>query len=200
MVIWFIGKSAAGKTYIGKKLYDALSVNYANIVFLDGDQLRNAISKDLSHSKKDRYISEERRSRLSKILSDQGIHVIMCGISNVPQIRDWNKKNIMDYIETQKTEGNFFVTAINKFRKNNNNTDGILELIVLSYLIYYPIVVYDNYNNVKYIFSNGLVKVNDKTIKKYLDKSDQNKTIYLKFDYEGTNTIPRKIYSIYYKV
>ena len=109
-------------------------------------------------------------------------------------------KDIMDYIETQKTEGNFFVTAINKFRKNNNNTDGILELIVLSYLIYYPIVVYDNYNNVKYIFSNGLVKINDKTIKKYLDKSDQNKTIYLKFDYEGINTIPRKIYSIYYKV
>ena len=47
MVIWFIGKSAAGKTYIGRKLYDALSVNYANIVFLDGDQLRNAISKSL---------------------------------------------------------------------------------------------------------------------------------------------------------
>ena len=99
MVIWFIGKSAAGKTYIGRKLYDALSVNYANIVFLDGDQLRNAISKDLGHSKKDRYISEERRSKLSKILSDQDIHVIMSGISNEPEIREWNKKNIKDYLE-----------------------------------------------------------------------------------------------------
>ena len=94
MVIWFIGKSAAGKTYIGRKLYDALSVNYANIVFLDGDQLRNAISKDLGHSKKDRYISEERRSRLSKLISDQGVHVIVSGISNEPAIREWNKKSI----------------------------------------------------------------------------------------------------------
>ncbi len=99
MVIWFIGKSASGKTFLGKKLYNALRINYANIVFLDGDLLRNAISKDLGHSKEDRYISEDRRSKLSKILSDQGIHVIMSGISNEPEIREWNKKNIKDYLE-----------------------------------------------------------------------------------------------------
>ena len=99
MVIWFIGKSASGKTFLGEKLYNVLRVNYPNIVYLDGDLLRNAISKDLGHSKKDRYISEERRSRLSKILSDQGIHVIMSGISNEPEIREWNKKNIKGYLE-----------------------------------------------------------------------------------------------------
>ena len=99
MVIWFIGKSASGKTFLGEKLYHSLRINYPNIVFLDGDLLRNAISKDLSHSKEDRYISEERRSKLTKILSDQGIHVIMCGISNEPEIREWNLKNITDYLE-----------------------------------------------------------------------------------------------------
>ena len=99
MVIWFLGKSASGKTFFGEKLYNALRVNYSNIVFLDGDLLRNAISKDLGHSKEDRYISEERRSKLSKILSDQGIHVIMSGISNEPEIREWNMKNITDYLE-----------------------------------------------------------------------------------------------------
>ncbi len=88
-----------GKTFFGEKLYNALRINYANIVFLDGDLLRNAISKDLGHSKEDRYISEDRRSKLSKILSDQGIHVIMSGISNEPEIREWNKKNIKDYLE-----------------------------------------------------------------------------------------------------
>ena len=58
MVIWFLGKSASGKTFFGEKLYNALRVNYPNIVFLDGDLLRNAISKDLGHSKEDRYISK----------------------------------------------------------------------------------------------------------------------------------------------
>ena len=107
MVIWFMGKSASGKTFLGEKLYNTLRVNYPNIVFLDGDILRNAISKDLGHSKKDRYISEERRSRLSKILSDQGIHVIMSGLSNEPEIREWNKKNIKDYLEIYlKTDKN----------------------------------------------------------------------------------------------
>jgi len=107
MVIWFLGKSASGKTFLGEKLYNALRINYPNIIFLDGDLLRNAISKDLGHSKEDRYISEERRSKLSKILSDQGIHVIMSGISNEPEIREWNKKNIKDYFEIYlKTDKN----------------------------------------------------------------------------------------------
>ena len=107
MVIWFIGKSASGKTLFGQKLYNAIKVNFQNIVFLDGDLLRSAISKDLGHSKEDRYISEERRSKLSKILSDQGIHVIMSGISNEPEIREWNKKNIKDYLEIYlKTDKN----------------------------------------------------------------------------------------------
>jgi len=107
MVIWFLGKSASGKTFLGEKLCNALRINYPNIIFLDGDLLRNAISKDLGHSKEDRYISEERRSKLSKILSDQGIHVIMSGISNEPEIREWNKKNIKDYLEIYlKTDKN----------------------------------------------------------------------------------------------
>ena len=73
MVIWFIGKSASGKTFLGEKLYNELRVNCTNIVFLDGDLLRNAISKDLGYSKEARYISEERRSRLSKLISDHGV-------------------------------------------------------------------------------------------------------------------------------
>ena len=99
MVIWFIGKSASGKTFIGEKLYVKIKSNYSNIVFLDGDKLRSAISEDLSHTEEDRYISEKRRSRLCKLLSDQGIHVICSGISNSPKIRKWNKKHIKGYLE-----------------------------------------------------------------------------------------------------
>ena len=86
MVLWFIGKSASGKTFFGEKLYSELSFSYPNLVYLDGDILRNTLSKDLGHSQNDRFISEERRSRLSKLLSNQNIHVIVSGISNEPEM------------------------------------------------------------------------------------------------------------------
>ena len=111
------------------------------------------------------------------------------------------KKDINKYIELDKNllSKNIFTSTLSRLRKNNYNTDGVLELILLSYMFPYPIVVYDNYNAVKYIFSSGPVSVNDKTIEKYTSESMLNKTIFIKFDFEGSNNIPKKIYSIYHK-
>jgi hypothetical protein len=108
------------------------------------------------------------------------------------------KKDLSKYIELDKDilSKNVFYGSISKIRKNNYNTDGVLELIVLSYMFAYPIVVYDNYNQVKYIFSSGPVSVNDKTIQKYINLDT---TIFIKFDFEGSNNIPKNIYAIYYK-
>lgn len=110
------------------------------------------------------------------------------------------KKDIGKYIELNKDmlTKNIFTSAINRFRKNNYNTDGILELIVLSYMFPYPIVVYNNYNAVSNIFSSGPVSVNEKTIARYTHESEQSKTIFIKFDFEGSNKIPQRVYSIYY--
>lgn len=111
------------------------------------------------------------------------------------------KKDISRYIELDKNllSKNIFTSTLSRLRKNNYNTDGILELILLSYMFPYPIVVFDNYNVVRYIFSSGPVSVNEKTIEKYTGPSMLNKTIFIKFDFEGTNKIPKKIYSIYHK-
>jgi hypothetical protein len=107
------------------------------------------------------------------------------------------KKDLSKYIQLDKDilSKNIFYGAISKIRKNNYNTDGLLELIVLSYMFPYPIVVYDNYNEVKYIFSSGPVSVNEKTIQKYVNL---NTTIFIKLDFEGSNNIPKNIYAIYY--
>lgn len=99
MVLWIIGKSGAGKSEIGRRLYSKIKKKISNIVFLDGDTLRNAISRDLGHSVGDRYISEKRRSGLSELLAKQDIHVICSALSNAPDIRKWNKENIKDYYE-----------------------------------------------------------------------------------------------------
>ena len=113
------------------------------------------------------------------------------------------KNSISKYLDglpakNKKSDVNLFTSMLNRFRKNNYNTDGILELTILSYMFAYPIVVFDNFNNVKYIFSNGRVDVNDRTSKKYTQTSEQSKTIFIKFEYEGSNNIPSNISSIYY--
>jgi hypothetical protein len=111
------------------------------------------------------------------------------------------KKDVQNYISLDKDilSKNIFSSSISRIRKNNFNTDGILELIILSYMFPYPIVVYDNYNAVKYIFSSGPVSVNEKTIAKYINENNFSKTIFLKLDYEGSNKIPKKIYSVYHQ-
>ena len=123
------------------------------------------------------------------------------------------KANIIDFIQTNrnnpninkylsnyfKNEENFFESSINKFRKSSFNTDGKIELFVISHLVDTPIVVFDNFSNVKYIFLQGEVKVSEESINNFTKEDKLNKTIFIKFDYDGSNKIPKNIYSIYYK-
>jgi len=124
------------------------------------------------------------------------------------------KANIIDYIQNNlnkgdpeikkyllkyfKNDSNFFESTLNKFRKTSFNSDGQVELYILSQIIPIPIIVYDNYSNIKYIFLQGEIPVNNETIKKFTNESILNKTIFLKFDFDSSNTIPKNIYSIYY--
>jgi len=108
-------------------------------------------------------------------------------------------QEIKKYLEKYfKNDSNFFESTLNKFRKTSFNTDGKVELYILSQMIPIPIIVYDNYSNVKYIFLQGEIPVNNETIKKFTNENSLNKTIFLKFDFDSSTTIPKNIYSIYY--
>lgn len=145
------------------------------------------------------YDIESRNLGYKSELQDQITNLFKANIIDYIQNNVYNNelaKDLKEYL-SRNDNSNFFLSAINKFRKNINNTDGILELTLLSYIFNYPIVVYNNFNKVKYIFSNGMVKVNEKTIKKY--ESEKSNTIFLKFNFEGKNVIPKEILAIYYE-
>ena len=59
-------------------------------------------------------------------------------------------------------------------------------------------MVYDNYSNVKYLFLQGEIQVNDETIKNFINPKNVNKTIFIKFNYDSFNTVPSSIFSLYY--
>lgn len=98
-VYWITGLSGAGKTTIGKLFYAKLKQAKPNVVFLDGDLIREALGNDLGHSREDRNRSARRNSGLCKLLCDQGIDVVIATISLFHAVHDWNRANIANYIE-----------------------------------------------------------------------------------------------------
>lgn len=98
-VYWITGLSGAGKTTIGKLLYDKIRAEYPNTVILDGDILRKVFGDDLGYSKEERRKCAMRYSRLCAMLQEQGINVICCTISMFDSVREWNRENIRNYKE-----------------------------------------------------------------------------------------------------
>lgn len=98
-VYWVTGLSGAGKTTISQLLYERLRSQNQNVIYLDGDILRDIFGNDLGYSLEDRKKSAMRNSRLCKALSDQGFNVICSTISMFHECREWNRMNIQQYVE-----------------------------------------------------------------------------------------------------
>ena len=77
-------------------------------------------------------------------------------ITNILKVKiiEFIKDNTNDKYLKKFMSGNesFFESALNRFRKNVLNTSGEIELYVLSFLFDFPIIVYDNFNNIIKIF------------------------------------------------
>ncbi len=98
-VFWITGLSGAGKTTVGKIVYNRLKTIKDNVVFLDGDALRNTIAEDLGYTQEDRHESARRNTRLCKLLADQDIDVICCTICMFEDIRRWSREHNEKYVE-----------------------------------------------------------------------------------------------------
>jgi adenylylsulfate kinase len=99
MVIWLIGMSGAGKTAVGRALYARLKPVVRNLVFLDGDLLREVWGDELGHSVAARRINADRIGALCRMLDQQDIHVICAVLSIFPAAQAWNRANYRQYFE-----------------------------------------------------------------------------------------------------
>ncbi|MBD5468174.1 MAG: adenylyl-sulfate kinase [Lachnospiraceae bacterium] len=98
-VYWITGLSGAGKTTIGKALYNEIKKERDNVVLLDGDVLRETFGNDLGYTKEDRFQCAMRYGRICRMLSEQDITVICCTISMFNEVREWNRGHIENYVE-----------------------------------------------------------------------------------------------------
>jgi adenylylsulfate kinase len=86
--LWFTGLSGAGKSTISEILERALLERGSRLEILDGDIVRENLSKGLGFSKEDRDTNIRRIAFVADLLSRNGVPVITAAISPYREIRD----------------------------------------------------------------------------------------------------------------
>jgi adenylyl-sulfate kinase len=86
--LWFTGLSGAGKTTISHLVEAALRARGSRVEVLDGDVVRENLSKGLGFSKEDRDTNIRRIAFVADLLSRNGVPVITAAISPYREIRD----------------------------------------------------------------------------------------------------------------
>ena len=86
--LWFTGLSGAGKTTISEHLSKELEARGSKLEILDGDVIRENLSKGLGFSKEDRDTNIRRISFVADLLSRNGVPVITAAISPYRELRD----------------------------------------------------------------------------------------------------------------
>ena len=87
VTLWFTGLSGSGKTTIAKEVQKHLKSINRNIEILDGDIVRQNLSKGLGFSQEDRDINVRRIGFVANLLSRNGVIAITAAISPYQGIR-----------------------------------------------------------------------------------------------------------------
>jgi adenylylsulfate kinase len=92
--LWFTGLSGSGKTTITTHLVKELRRRGSKLEVLDGDIVRENLSKGLGFSKEDRDTNIRRIAFVADLLSRNDVPVITAAISPYREIRDEARKKM----------------------------------------------------------------------------------------------------------
>ena len=98
-VIWFTGLSGSGKTTIAHAVEEKLLDAGVPVEILDGDVVRENLSKGLGFSEEDRNTNIRRIAFVAHLLQRNGTFVITAAISPYKAIRDEARSMIKDFVE-----------------------------------------------------------------------------------------------------
>ena len=93
--LWFTGLSGSGKTTITTHLVKELRGRGSQLEVLDGDIVRENLSKGLGFSKEDRDTNIRRIAFVANLLSRNGVPVITAAISPYRELRN-EARELMD--------------------------------------------------------------------------------------------------------
>ncbi len=99
MVIWFTGFSGAGKTTLAIALEKRLLDVGRLVERLDGDVVRQSLTKDLGFSKEDRDTNIDRVTFVAKLLARNNVVTLVSFISPYKKHREIARGEIDNFIE-----------------------------------------------------------------------------------------------------
>ena len=99
IVVWMTGIPGSGKTTLAMLLKNYYLQNKIPVDILDGDELRKTLSSDLGFSEKDRKEHNRRVIFIAKLLSKNGVTVIVPLISPYRETRENARKEIPNFVE-----------------------------------------------------------------------------------------------------
>ena len=118
--VWFTGLSGAGKSTIAEMLYHELKARGLKTEILDGDVVRQNLSKGLGFSKEDRDTNIRRIGFVAELLTRNGVATICCPISPYKEIRDEVRAKIGAFVEV-------YVYATLEELANNRDPKGLYK-------------------------------------------------------------------------
>ncbi len=99
VAVWFTGLSGAGKTTISRALEERLRARGYRVESLDGDVVRQNLTKGLGFSKADRDENIRRIGFVAHLLARNGVIVLVSAISPYREIRDEVRRRIGRFVE-----------------------------------------------------------------------------------------------------
>ena len=97
--IWLTGLPSAGKSTIATRLEHHLSAKGFPVELLDGDEIRERLSKGLGFTKADRDENVRRISYVARLLTRHGSIAIVAAISPYRGVRDEARAEIGRFVE-----------------------------------------------------------------------------------------------------
>ncbi len=97
--LWFTGLSGAGKSTVAEVVVDELRRRGHRVELLDGDEVRENLSKGLGFSKEDRDTNIRRVGWVAAVLARNGVVAVTAAISPYREIRDEVRAQIDHFVE-----------------------------------------------------------------------------------------------------
>ena len=128
ILFWITGLSGSGKTTLGKAIHKDIQRLYGPTIMISGDNIRKIFFLK-GHKKIDRLKILKSYCHFAKYVTDQKINIIFAVVGMFNEPRNWNKRNIKNYIEIYIKSNLKKIIKLNKkkiyHKKNVKNIIGI---------------------------------------------------------------------------